>query len=225
MTSPGYDQARVERRRREHERQAVVFGVLIAFLAVCGIFALAVYSGAISSPFNRPFTTVGAAEQETYPVPCLPEVEGQPDGALPIAYSDIQVRVFNASAVSTVGGEVGAAAAFATDLTERGFVVIDLDNFEGAQVVVSELRFGTRGVVAAYTLAQHLPNVRFVLDARTGTSVDLLVGEDYEAPYPADQVVLSEDQPLQNREGCVPVADVTPQPVESPSVASEEASG
>ena len=79
MTSPGYDQARVERRRREHERQAVVFGVLIAFLAVCGIFALAVYSGAISSPFNRPFTTVGVAEQETYPVPCLPPIKGQLD--------------------------------------------------------------------------------------------------------------------------------------------------
>jgi hypothetical protein len=211
----------VERRRREHERQAVVFGVLIAFLAVCGIFALAVYSGAISSPFNRPFTTVGATEQESYPVPCLPAVEGQPDGALPIPYSDIQVRALNASAVSDVVGEVGAASAFEEELEKRGFVVIATGDFEGPQKVHSELRFGVKGVVAAYTLAEHIPEVRLVLDARKGETVDLLVGEDFEAPYPADDVTLSSDQPLQNREGCVALSEVTPQPVAKRAAASE----
>jgi LytR cell envelope-related transcriptional attenuator len=213
VTSPGYDQARVERRRREHERQAVVFGVLIAFLAVCGIFALAVYSGAISSPFNRPFTTVGMTEQESYPVPCLPAVKGQPDGALPVAYSKIEVRVLNASAVTTVVGEAGIAAAFEAELDRRGFDVIAMGDFEGEQKVHSELRFGVKGVVAAYTLAEHLPDVRLVLDARKGTAVDLLVGERYEAPYPLDEVAVSSDQPLQNREGCVAIAEITPQPV------------
>lgn len=222
MTSPGYDQARVERRRREHERQAVVFGVLIAFLAVCGIFALAVYSGAISSPFNRSFNTVGVAEQETYPVPCLPAVDGQPDGALPVAYSKVQVRVLNATAVSTVVGEVGAAAAFESELDRRGFDVIQLGDYEGSQKVYSELRFGTRGVVAAYTLAEHLPEVRLVLDDRTGTTVDLLVGESYEAPYPVEDVTVSSDQPLQNREGCVAIAEVTPQPMTRPSAEPSE---
>ncbi|WP_454860389.1 LytR C-terminal domain-containing protein [Promicromonospora soli] len=217
MTSPGYDQARVERRRREHERQAVVFGVLIAFLAVCGIFALAVYSGAISSPFNRPFTTVGVTEQESYPVPCLPAVKGQPDGALPVAYSKIEVRVLNATAVSTVVGEAGAAAAFEAELDRRGFDVIKLDDYEGEQKVYSELRFGAKGVVAAYTLAEHLPEVRLVLDDRKGSTVDLLVGEEYEAPYPLDDVAVSSDQPLQNRAGCVAIAEVTPQPFTRPA--------
>ncbi|WP_165362626.1 LytR C-terminal domain-containing protein [Promicromonospora panici] len=226
MTSPGYDQARVERRRREHERQAVVFGVLIAFLAVCGIFALAVYSGAISSPFNRPFTTVGVAEQESYPVPCLPAVKGQPDGALPVAYSKIEVRVLNATAVSTVVGEAGAAAAFENELDRRGFEVIALGDYEGEQKVYSELRFGKNGVVAAYTLAEHLPDVRLVLDDRKGRSVDLLVGEQYEAPYPLDDVAVSSDQPLQNREGCVAIAEITPQPLtkatETPATEASE---
>lgn len=223
MTSPGYDQARVERRRREHERQAVVFGVLIAFLAVCGIFALAVYSGAISSPFNRPFNTVGVAEQETYPVPCLPAVEGQPDGALPVAYSKIQVRVLNATAVSTVVGEVGIAKAFQSELDRRGFDVVATGDYEGSQKVHSELRFGVKGVVAAYTLAEHLQDVRLVLDDRTGSTVDLLVGEQYEAPYPAEDVAVSSDQPLQNREGCVAVGEVTPQPMTTPSAEASEA--
>ena len=209
----------MERRRREHERQAVVFGVLIAFLAVCGIFALAVYSGAISSPFNRPFTTVGVTEQESYPVPCLPAVKGQPDGALPVAYSKIEVRVLNATAVSTVIGEVGAAAAFEAELDRRGFEVIARGDFEGPQKVYSELRFGKKGVVAAYTLAEHLPDVRLVLDARKGATVDLLVGEQYEAPYPVDEVAVSSDQPLQNREGCVAVGEITPEPVTPPPAA------
>lgn len=199
----------------------MVFGVLIAFLAVCGIFALAVYSGAISSPFGRSFTTVGASEQKTFPVPCLPAVKGQPDGALPIAYQDVKVRVLNASAVSTSVGEVGAAAAFETDLGRRGFTVVDRANFEGPQKLESELRFGTKGVVAAYTLAQHLPDVRLVLDERTDPTVDLLVGEDYQAPYPADDVTLSGDDPLPNAEDCVPLAEVTPQPVQEAAEAKE----
>ena len=199
----------------------MVFGVLIAFLAVCGIFALAVYSGAINLPFSRSFTTVGASTQETYPVPCLPAVDGQPDGALPVAYQDVEVRVLNASAVSTAVGEVGAAAAFESDLGRRGFTVIDRANFEGPQKVDSELRFGAKGVVAAYTLAQHLPDIRLVLDARKNATVDLLVGEEYLAPYPADDVTLSGDEPLPNAEDCVPIAEITPQPIPAASAAEE----
>ncbi|MFC8943625.1 LytR C-terminal domain-containing protein, partial [Streptomyces griseoincarnatus] len=163
------------------------------------------------------FTTVGVSEQASYPVPCLPAVKGQPDGALPIAYSKVQVRVLNATAVSTVVGEVGIAAAFLAELDRRGFDVIEVGDFEGQQKVHSELWFGKKGVVAAYTLAAHIPDVRLVLDDRKGASVDLLVGEDYEAPYPADDVTLSSDQPLQNREGCVAVSEVTPQPMATPA--------
>ncbi|MEV0950690.1 LytR C-terminal domain-containing protein [Promicromonospora sp. NPDC050249] len=214
MTSPGLDQARVERRRREHERQAVVFGVLIAFLAVCGIFALAVYSGAISSPFNRPFNTVGVAEQETFPVPCLPAVEGQPDGALPIAYSSVQVRVLNASGEGPGGiGQTGLGGAYGNTLTERGFQVVDVTNAD-KNLTYSELRFGKGGIVAAYTLAAHFPDVRLVLDDRKNKdrTVDLLIGAEYEAPLDIADVGISADTPLTNAEGCVPSSEIDPQP-------------
>ncbi|MGH3588425.1 MAG: hypothetical protein ACRDQ0_19135, partial [Pseudonocardia sp.] len=83
------------RRKREHERQAVVFGLLIAFLLIAGLAAAAMYSGAFSSPFSRPvYTPVAEVPQ---PEPCLPQVDGQPDGALPVPYSKIRVRVYNAS--------------------------------------------------------------------------------------------------------------------------------
>lgn len=204
MTTPGYDQARVERRRREHERQAVVFGVLIAFLAVCGIFALAVYSGAISSPFNRPFTTVGVSAQKTYPVPCLPAVEGQPDGALPIAYTEIEVRLLNASE------ESGLAGAHETVLAERGFAILEKGNVP-LMLQESEIRFGVSGVVQAYTLAAHFPTMRLVLDDRAGAAIDLLIGEDFDPPLDVGSVDVAADQPLRNAEGCVPIDSIEPE--------------
>jgi hypothetical protein len=214
VTSPGLDQARVERRRREHERQAVVFGVLIAFLAVCGIFALAVYSGAISSPFNRPFNTVGVAEQETYPVPCLPAVKGQPDGALPMAYSDVRIRVLNASGEGPGGvGQTGLGGTYEAALRERGFKVDEATNAD-KNLGYSELRFGKGGIVAAYTVAAHLPGVRLVLDDRRNRdrTVDLLIGAKWEPPLDNADVGISADTPLTNAEGCVPAAEIDPQP-------------
>ncbi|MFE7506117.1 LytR C-terminal domain-containing protein [Promicromonospora sp. NPDC057488] len=215
MTSPGYDQARVERRRREHERQAVVFGVLIAFLAVCGIFALAVYSGAISSPFNRPFTTVGAAEQKTYPVPCLPAVKGQPDGALPATYSDVQIRLLNASE------EIGLASAHETVLADRGFSIISKGNVP-MQLQESEIRFGRKGIVQAYTLAAQFPEIRLVLDDRRDRKIDLLIGEEFEAPLDVEDVELTADQPLTNAEDCVPSADIEPEKQIKPSATDDD---
>lgn len=201
MTTPGFDQPRAERRRREHERQAVVFGVLIAFLAVCGIFALAVYSGAISSPFNRPFTTVGISEQKDYPVPCLPEQEGQPDGALPVAYSQVEVRLLNASQ------ETGLASAHETVLAERGFTILEKGNVSKL-LQESEIRFGTSGVVRAYTLAAQFPEMRLVLDDRGGPAVDLLIGEEFDPPLLIEEVDVAADQPLRNAEGCVAVDSI-----------------
>jgi hypothetical protein len=194
----------VERRRREHERQAVVFGVLIAFLAVCGIFALAVYSGAISSPFNRPFTTVGVSAQKTYPVPCLPAVEGQPDGALPITYTQVKVLLLNASE------ESGLASAHETVLAERGFTILDTGNVP-RPLQESEIRFGQKGTVQAYTLAAQFPTMRLVLDDRKGRAVDLLIGEDFDPPLSIEDVDVAADQPLRNAEGCVPLDSIEPE--------------
>lgn len=183
----------------------MVFGVLIAFLAVCGIFALAVFSGAVSSPFDRPFTAVGATEQETYPVPCLPAVKGQPDGALPTAYSKVKVNLLNATQ------ESGLAGAHKTVLADRGFNIIDTDNVP-TLLQESEIRFGPAGIVQAYTLAAQFPKARLVLDDRTGPVVDLLIGENFDAPLDVEDVDVAADQPLRNVEGCESADSIQPEP-------------
>lgn len=204
MTSPAPDPVRETRRKREHERQAVVFGLIIAFLLLAGLAAAAMYSGAFSSPFSRPiYTPVAEAPQ---PEPCLPQVEGQPDGALPVPYSKVKVRVYNAA-----DGSEPLAGANEDVLSERGFDVVDTGNWV-EKLDQSEVRFGTKGITRAYTLAAQYPDVRLVLDDRKGATVDLLVGEEYSPPLSEDSVLLNPETPLEDVEGCVPVDEITPIP-------------
>ncbi|HWV76291.1 MAG TPA: LytR C-terminal domain-containing protein [Isoptericola sp.] len=204
MTSPAPDPVRETRRKREHERQAVVFGLLIAFLLLAGLAAAAMYSGAISSPFSRPiYTPVAEAPQ---PEPCLPQVKGQPDGALPVPYSKVKVRVYNAA-----DGSSPLASANEDELSDRGFDIVDTGNWL-EKLGQSEVRFGTKGITRAYTLAAQYPDVRLVLDDRKGATVDLLVGEEYSPPLSQDDVLLDAETPMKDVEGCVPASEITPIP-------------
>jgi hypothetical protein len=194
----------VARRRREHERQAVVYGVLVALLVVAGVGALAVYTGAYTPPFARGFTSLAATEHDVTP-PCLPAVKGQPDGALPLPYSDVHLRIFNAS------GVVGLAGANSSVLAARGFDVGSTANYS-ERVTLNELRFGRKGIVAAYTVAAQFPKMRMVLDARKGGTVDLIVGEKYDKPLDEADVTIASDAPLKNAPGCKPAKELTPAP-------------
>ncbi len=209
MSTPVQDPARVARRRREHERQAVIYGVLVALLLLTGLGALAIFTGAIDAPFAREFTNPHQVEDTVTP-PCLPPVEGQPDGALPIAASDVHLRIYNASGVA------GIAGANQSVLARRGFTVDATGNHD-TTLRRSELRFGKNGIVAAYTLAAHFPRMNLVLDAREDATVDLLVGESYDRPLDEDDVHLSAETPLRNAEGCKPADQLTPIPAPTPT--------
>ena len=207
------DTARAVRRRRMHERQAVVFGLLIAALAVVGIGALAVYTGAIEAPFDRELSSPEAVDDlADVKVPCLA------DGTLPVATGEIQVNVYNASGKDDPLGRLNQDI-----LTSRGFAVLstgnapDLDG-DGKSDVVSrtQIHFGAAGVAQAYTLAAHYENPGLVLDAREDATVDLYVGADFENIVDPELVGLSGDVPLESRTGCVPIEEITPRPLPVP---------
>ncbi|WP_253181890.1 LytR C-terminal domain-containing protein [Cellulosimicrobium cellulans] len=204
------DPARAVRRRRMHERQAVVFGLLIAALAVTGLGALAVYTGAIEAPFDRPFSTPEETDElADVPVPCLP------DGTLPVPSGDVHVVVLNAS------GESEPLAGLNKDvLVQRGFVVDSIGNApdvdgdtEPDVKARTQIHFGAAGLAAAYTLAAHYPDPGLVLDAREDATVTLYVGQDFEDVVDNELVGIAADVPLESREGCVPVEQITPQPL------------
>ncbi|MCL1899140.1 MAG: LytR C-terminal domain-containing protein [Promicromonosporaceae bacterium] len=200
------DVLRIQRRRREHQRQAVIYGVLCAALVFLALGAFAIYTGAIESPFQREFTQP-QADALTTP-PCLPTVGDVELGEAvifpgPTPYADIHLRVFNASGIA------GLAAANQEVLERRGFEVAEIGDF-GGRLSRSELRFGVRGITDAYTVAAQFPTMRLVLDDRITATVDLLVGQLWEEPLAEEAVALAPDMPLLDVEGCQPADRITP---------------
>ncbi|WP_098464714.1 LytR C-terminal domain-containing protein [Isoptericola jiangsuensis] len=201
MTSTAQDPARVTRRRRKHERQAVIFGLLLAFLVLVGLGAVAIYTDTIEAPFAEPIHTPAATATAMRPA-CLPE---SADGTLPLAYDKVRVRIYNAA-----DDRFALAGANEEVLSERGFDVRDSGDFSRPVEGLSEIRYGAKGVVAAYTLAAQFPDIELILDDRNGAVVDLVVGTEWVEPLPVEEVPLAADQPMQNLPGCQPVDEITP---------------
>lgn len=197
------ERARAVRRKHEHERQAVIFGFLIAVLALAALLATAVYQGAIDPPFSRDFTTPAPdADGLLQPQPCLPE------GVLPVPYSDIDVTVLNASSRSGLAATVGEA------LAQRGFTVSGKGNSTAA-LSVPQIAFGPSGLAAAYTLRAHLPRAVFALDTRIDDTLTLSVTEDFDGLVPDADLGLAPDAAMVSIEGCVAIEDVEPVPAPS----------
>jgi LytR cell envelope-related transcriptional attenuator len=191
------DRARTLRRRHMHERQAVIFGVLLAALALAGLGALAVYTGTLGVPFlARGFSTPAPAAGITAP-PCPPE------GAAPVPYAQITVNVLNGSKVP------GLAAQTAAALTDRGFVVAKTANSPESVTGTARLVFGAAGVAGAYTLAAQLDKPALALDARADATVDITVGTGYVGLVSADAIKLDPTVPFAAPAGCVPISQIT----------------
>ncbi|MCL1801967.1 MAG: LytR C-terminal domain-containing protein [Promicromonosporaceae bacterium] len=205
MSNPAVDRARLLRRRREHSRQIVLFGILGTALAVVFTLALLIFGGVIDAPFDRGFSSPQRTAEELA-APCLPTVLGQPDGALPVPYDEIDLRIFNASGIAGVG------SASETVLSRRGFDITTVANWVET-VPINQMRFGTGGIVAAYTVAAHFPPMQMILDYRPDASVDLVVGENYDQPIAVSEVTLAADRPLLNVRGCLPVTSIRKEPI------------
>lgn len=208
MTDP--DRARQLRRRHMHERQAVIFGVLLAVLALAGLGAAAMFTGSLNLPvFAREFAAEPTPTDTTEPGPCPPV------GSLPVPASQITVKVFNATP------RVGLAGATAASLAERGFVIASTETAAVTYDGVARVIFGVAGVAQAYTLAAHVDGAVLVLDARADATVDLALGAEFADVAPLETVTLDPAVPLVAPEGCIPfdqvVAPVAPAVTETPA--------
>ena len=187
------DRARALRRRHMRERQAVVFGVLLAALAVIGLGAAAVYTGSLSLPFVEE-----EFQAEPTPTPTYRAFPCPPEGALPVPYGEITLNVYN----STNTG--GLAASTQKAFTDRGFAAGETGN-QPAFVGTAQISFGVSGIAAAYTVAAHVSDPVLVLDGRKTAEVDITLGSQFTAPLPADEVTLDPETPLVAPKGCTPV--------------------
>ncbi len=186
------DKIRATRRRRKHERQAVIFGVLIAFLAVSG--------GALSLPNEPEFIVteekgITLAQQPA----CVP-----PDTE-PLPYAKVHVTVLNGS------NRGGLAGSVSKSLTDRGFTVDSTGN-DTRKPTRALITSGDDGIAHAYTLLAHYPDSQLVLDARPGSTVDFTVPEGFVELEAEELVQLSADTALVSVTGCVEVGKITPLP-------------
>src|SRR5690606_35227536 len=148
-TQPAEIAARKRKLRRRHkrERQAVIFGGVLAGLAAIGLGAAAVWTGSMDAPFARDFTTASASPSATTAaVPCVPA------DTLPVAYDSITVEILNATSRQGLAGSV------ADLLGQRGFVIDGTDNYPTRLRGTARVAFGAQRIAAAYTLAPHNPD-------------------------------------------------------------------
>lgn len=198
------------RRRHRHERQAALFGVLIAALIAVALGAFAIFTDAIPAPFARDFTTAAPDAAQVTPTPPCP-----PAGTMPVAYQDVQVTVLNATRRG------GLATDTAKALTARGFTVLSTGNSTSAVTGVARVRFGAAGVGAAYTLAAQIEGVTLVLDDRVDASVDLVIGPEFGSLLDPATIGLDPTIALIGTDGCVPLAEALPVPAPLPAVTAE----
>lgn len=213
------DPNRQRRRRHTRERQAVVFGLLLGVMAVSAFGAAAVYTGSLDLPFlSRGFSSPEPTGLAAANSPC------PPDGAMPVAYGEVTVNVFNGT------NRVGLAGDTANALAQRGFVIGNQGN-AAAQGYSTDyngtalIQFGTQGVAQAYTVAAQFETPLLVLDNREDATVDVLVGPAQNGLIPTADVQLAADQPIAAPEGCVALDQVSPQPQPTPSPAAEATEG
>jgi hypothetical protein len=213
VTTPAEIAARKRKLRRRHkrERQAVIFGAVLAGLATIGLGAAAVWTGSMESPVSRDWTTISPSPTETVmTVPCVAAE------TLPVAYDDITVNVYNATS------RPGLAGSVADLLGQRGFGIGETDNYSIKLRGVGRIGFGAQGVAAAYTLWAHIPGAVLAYDARTDASVDLALGGEYAQLVELDRVPLAADEPLEPAPGCVPLSEAEPLPAPARGVTAED---
>ena len=154
------------------------------------------------------------APSASTPAPCVTTTV-QPGLALPKP-ATVTVNVFNAT------DRGGLARTTATELGRRGFGIGSIANDPlGATVAgVAEVRHGPDGLAGAQLMTYYVPGAVLVADTRSGTTVDLVLGEKFirVAPQRTVDAALAEPVPVASGAGCVtPGASGTPAPSPSAS--------
>ncbi|GAB3536599.1 hypothetical protein GCM10027403_17820 [Arthrobacter tecti] len=150
-------------------RHGVVLVLLVGLLTAAVLFALALARGDIQLTANEPSSEPAAA--------C-------PGGPFDLVDpATVTVNVLNSTSIEGLAGN-GAAA-----LEERGFTVGAIGNRSVVRsnmtaIVIS----GPTGYAPAFTLQRIIPGSVYVEDDRTEATVDVVLGSEYEALVPAEEV-------------------------------------
>ncbi|VEI13123.1 LytR C-terminal domain-containing protein [Trueperella bialowiezensis] len=157
--------ARAEYRKRTQQRQTVIFGSIIAVMAILLVLGVVVWTGLLPFPFNREFSQPPNSDAVVCPA----------EGAAPQEPASITVTVYNATS------QTGLAASVAGSLAATGVVVNDTANWSGTdQSDPVRLYTSADGVSAAYTLRAYFPSATVHIDPNvTSQVVEVVLGAGY----------------------------------------------
>lgn len=208
MTDSDYVRARARRRRHLHQRQTVIFGVLL--LALLGVLLVAwlMWLGVLPTPFARDFNSPPPDESTTLACP--------PDGAVTVPYSEITASVYNST------NRAGLAGGVAQSLTSVGIVVNQTGNWDELVLGPGFMRTGVNGLEEAYTLLQSFPGMMVTKDAREDALVDIVLGSDFQSV--GDLTAVGVGVPIPVPPSCLPASEQTTAPAETPTAPPAEAS-
>ncbi|HCX83647.1 MAG TPA: hypothetical protein DHV14_00590 [Micrococcales bacterium] len=194
--------ARRKQLRRRHllQRQTIIFGSITVVLVVLGLAALGVFLGLVPPPFDPDFTADEEPTVAAEVTPC------PADGALPVAWDQITVNVYNGTARSGLAAGVGAT------LNGLGVATAQVANYTGGTYPeTTEISTGINGVAAAYTVGALFPDSVILLDpARQDATVDVIIGEKFTATNDPATSALDPATPITGREGCTPLSSIQP---------------
>ncbi|MGG5752695.1 LytR C-terminal domain-containing protein [Zafaria sp. Z1313] len=159
-------------------RRAIVLVLLLGLIAAAVVTAYLVSTRQLVIPWLEPEAPPSSAPAGPEPA-CPVDVYAYLDPAT------VRVNVYNATKIS------GLARAASNQLRQRGFQIGEVGNKSLSDPgVVAAVVAGPRGREQALTLQRHLSETEFVKDGeRGGTTIDLVLGQDYDGLVPEGDVV------------------------------------
>src|SRR5699024_7676447 len=145
-----------------------------------GLAAGAMWVGILPSPISvaieSPEDSSGA---DTQPCP--------PDGATYVPLEEISANVLCGTT------EAGLASRTTEALADRGVAVARTDNACSAFEGVAGLLTGTKGLPAAFTLAELFDGAEVEADSREDETVDVILCSKFESLLPKDEISIDPD--------------------------------
>lgn len=143
--------------RRRRRRSALVMSGLLLFLVLALLIAFSFNQGWIGGDDSTGDTAAATSAGPTF------------------GPTDITVNVYNSTGVPGLAGRTSDA------LEARGYNVANVANDPENETVEggARIRYGTGGAEAAEYLQEQVPDAEIVEDARTGSEIDLVLGQDF----------------------------------------------
>jgi hypothetical protein len=142
--------------------------------------------------------TTGSSQSTNNPEPCITTTV-IPGADLPKP-DTVTTNVYNAT------DRAGLAASTGDELKSRGFLIGTVANDPKAKTVtgVAEIRYGTKGELAAKLMTFYIPGATLVNDGRGDTSIDTVLGAAFVSVAAQSEVdkALAEPSPSASGAGC-----------------------